>query len=115
MRFFILSAIVSICNIANAETVQVKYNGAVSLNSFVCAEGKENSDVSRICFDRAERYMLIRLKTTYYQYCEIDSATVQGLQGSNSKRQFFETRIPGTGADGPFDCRTHPGPKKYRG
>jgi hypothetical protein len=115
LRFFILSALVWICNIASAETVQVKYNGAVSLDSFVCAEVKENSDVSRICYDRAERYMLIRLKTTYYQYCEIDSATVQGLQGANSKRQFFETRIRGTGADGPFDCRTHPVPKKYRG
>lgn len=115
MRFFLLSALVLICNIASAETVQVKYNGAVSLDSFVCVEVKENSDVSRICYDRAERYMLIRLKTTYYQYCDIDSATVQGLQVANSKRQFFETRIRGNGVDGPFDCRTHPVPKKYRG
>ena len=115
MRFFILSALVYICNIASAETVKVKYNGAVSLDSFVCAEVKENSDVSRICYDQAEGYMLIQLKTTYYQYCGIDSATVQDLQGAKSKRQFFETRIRGTGADGPFDCRTHSVPKKYRG
>lgn len=115
MRFFILSALLWICNIASAETVQVKYNGAVSLDSFLCAEVKENSDVSRVCYDRAERSMLIRLKMTYYQYCELDSATVQGLYGSNSKRQFFETRIRCAGADGPFDCRTHPVPKKYRG
>lgn len=51
---------------------------------------------------------------TYYHYCEIDAATVQGLERANSKRQFFETRIRGSGADGPFDCRTHPIPKKYR-
>ncbi|MCY1250442.1 hypothetical protein D3C87_2088790 [compost metagenome] len=58
--------------------------------------------------------MVIRLKTTYYHYCDIDAATVQGFQGASSKRQFFETRIRGSGADGPFDCRTHPIPKKYR-
>ncbi|WP_260303743.1 KTSC domain-containing protein [Variovorax sp. Sphag1AA] len=49
-----------------------------------------------------------------YHYCEIDAATVQGLQAARSKRQFFETRIRGSGADGPFDCRMHPIPKKYR-
>ncbi|WP_289509291.1 KTSC domain-containing protein [Hydrogenophaga sp. 2FB] len=70
--------------------------------------------MSRICYDRAEQYMVIRLKTTYYHYCEIDPATVQGLQGAGSKRQFFEARIRGSGSDGPFDCRTHPIPKKYR-
>ncbi len=97
-----------------AETVQVKYHGPVPLESFACEEIKENSDVSRICYDKAERYMVIRLKTTYYHYCEIDAATVKGLEKASSKRQFFEARIRGSGADGPFDCRTKPIPKKYR-
>lgn len=114
MRFIFLAALVSMCQVAAAETVQVKYHGAVSLDSFACAEVNEGSDVSRICYDKSERYMLIRLKATYYHYCEIDSATVQGLQGAKSKRQFFESRIRGSGKDGPFDCRTHPIPKKYR-
>lgn len=114
MKAVVLAALVLVCQAAAAETVQVKYLGAVSLDSFSCAEVRENSDVSRICYDRAERYMVIRLKTTYYHYCEIDAATVQGLHGATSKRQFFEARILGSGADGPFDCRTHPIPKKYR-
>jgi hypothetical protein len=50
--------------------------------------------------------MVIQLKTTYYHYCEIDVATVQGLQSASSKRQFFEARIRGSGSDGPFDWRT---------
>ena len=114
MRFIIFSALVLICQVAAAETVQVKYHGAVSLDAFACAAVKESSDVSRICYDKAERYMVIQLKTTYYHYCDVDAATVQGLQMASSKRQFFETRIRGSGADGPFDCRTHPIPKKYR-
>ena len=115
MKSFILAALVLMSQVANAETVQVKYHGAVLLDSFACSEVNEGSDVTRICYDKAERYMVIRLKTVYYHYCEIDSATVQGLLGAGSKRQFFVTRIKGNGTDGPFDCRTHPIPKKYRG
>jgi hypothetical protein len=114
LKIFTLLAFVSMCQFANAETVQVKYLGAVSLDSFACTDVKEASDVSRICYDKAERYMLIRLQTTYYHYCAIDPDTVRGLQAAPSKRQFFETRIKGNGVDGPFDCRTHPIPSKYR-
>lgn len=114
MRFIILSALVLTCQVATAETVEVKYHGLVSLDAFACEDVRESSDVSRVCYDRAERYMVIRLKTTYYHYCEMGAATVKGLQNASSKRQFFETRIRGSGEDGPFDCRTHPIPKKYR-
>jgi hypothetical protein len=113
LRSIMLSALVFVSQIATAETVQVKYHGAVSLETFACTDVAESSDVSRICFDKVERYMVIKLKATYYHYCEIDAATVQGLQRANSKRQFFEARIRGSGTDGPFDCRTHPVPKKY--
>ena len=114
MKSIILLALALAGQSAAAETVQVKYHGAVSLDTFACVDVRESSDVARICYDKAERYMVILLKTTYYHYCEIDAATVQGLQGAKSKREFFETRIRGRGADGPFDCRTHPIPKKYR-
>ncbi|MES2793270.1 MAG: KTSC domain-containing protein [Planctomycetota bacterium] len=114
LKTFVFAAILLVSHAADAETVQVKFHGAVPLDSFACADVKEASDVSRICYDAAERYMIIRLKATYYHYCEIDASTVRGLQGSNSKRQFFESRIRGSGSDGPFDCRTHPVPKKYR-
>lgn len=114
MRFLILSALALICQLATAETVQVKYLGAVPLDAFTCTDVNERSDVSRICYDKAERYMVIRLRAAYYHYCEIDAATVQGLQTASSKRQYFESRIRGSGSDGPFDCRTHPIPKKYR-
>lgn len=114
MRYIIISALALACQIAKAETVPVKYLGPVSLASFECADVKEKSDVSRICYDKAERYMIIQLKATYYQYCELDAATFTGLKNSSSKRQFFETRIRGSGSDGPFDCRTHPVPQKYR-
>jgi hypothetical protein len=109
-----LQGVAGFCQIACAETVQVKYHGAVSLASFGCSDVNEGRDISRICCDKAETYRVIRLKAVYYHCCEMDPATVQGLLGASSKRQFFATRIKGNGTDGPFDCRTHPIPKKYR-
>ncbi len=38
LRFIALSAIFLICQVAAAETVQVKYHGAVSLDAFACSE-----------------------------------------------------------------------------
>jgi hypothetical protein len=68
LKLVILSALVLACKLAAAETVQVKYHGAVSLDSFTCTTVSENSDVSRICYDKAERYMVIQLKATHYHY-----------------------------------------------
>lgn len=114
LRLIIFSVLALMCQAAKAETVQVKYHGPVPLAAFSCTDVRENSDVSRICYDRAERYMVIRLKKTYYHYCDIDAATVADLLRASSKRQFFQARIRGSGADGPFDCRTHPVPDKYQ-
>ena len=114
MRFIAYTALAFMCQIASAETVQVKYLGPVSLDAFTCTDVQENSDVSRICYDKKERYMVIKLNKTYYHYCEIDASTVASLQNSRSKRDFFQTNIRGSGSDGPFDCRTHPIPKKYK-
>jgi KTSC domain len=114
LRHVVPVLLMSLCPLAMAETVEVKYHGPVSLEAFACADVREGSDVSRICYDAADRYMLIRLRSTYYHYCEIDAATVRALQTAGSKRQYFEAHIRGSGSDGPFDCRTHPVPRRYR-
>lgn len=114
MRFIIFTALLLACQFAKAETVQVKYLGPVSLDAFTCTDVHGDSNVNRICYDQKERYMVIKLNKTYYQYCEIGAATVAALQAARSKNQFFQANIRGSGSDGPFDCRTHPIPKKYK-
>lgn len=114
LRYSLGLLLLAVCQLASAETVQVKYHGPVPLDSFACATVKDGGDIARICYDAKERYMIILLKATYYHYCEIDAATVGGLQAAPAKRQYFEARVRGSGSDGPFDCRTHPIPKKYR-
>jgi KTSC domain-containing protein len=95
---------------AFAETVFVKYRGAVPLDSFDCTDTSRSSFVKRVCYDAAKSYMIISLKGTYYHYCEIDAQTIDDLLAAPSIGRFYLAHIKGTGTDGPFDCRTHRAP-----
>jgi hypothetical protein len=48
--------------------------------------------------------MLINLSGTWYQYCEIDPATVANLLDAESMGRFYNASIKGN-----FDYRTHLG------
>lgn len=98
--------LVCLSGATSAETVDVKYRGPVDLKPFVCTE-TGSSFVNRVCYDKANTYMLILLKQTWYHYCEIGEGTVKSLLDADSKGRFYNANIKGTGKDGPFDCRTH--------
>jgi hypothetical protein len=91
----------------SAETVDVKYRGPVDLKPFACADTPRSSFIQRVCYDKAQTYMLINLRGTYYHYCELPAATFDTFLAAPSMGQFYNQRIKGTGSDGPFDCRTH--------
>lgn len=109
---FALSAVVVALLSASArsETVDVKYRGPVDLKPFVCTNTK-SSFVNRVCYDKANTYMLILLNRTWYHYCEIDGGTVSALIGAASVGRYYNANIKSHGSDGPFDCRTHKVPK----
>jgi hypothetical protein len=90
-----------------AETVDVKYRGIVDLKTFACSEVARSSFIRRVCYDRANQYMLIKLNETYYHYCELPPATLDQFMAAPSMGQFYNQNIKGWGSDGPFDCRTH--------
>ena len=99
-----------ICGSVVAETVEVKYHGPVDLKPFSCTDTK-SSFVNRVCYDKANTYMLILLNSTWYHYCEIDAGTVSSLIKADSVGRYYNSNIKGTGKDGPFDCRTHKVPR----
>lgn len=105
-RFVLLSVLTLVSGTAGAETIDVKYRGPVDLKPFTCTDTK-SSFVNRVCYDRANTYMLILLNKTWYHYCEIDAGTVSSLIKADSVGRFYNAKIKGTGKDGPFDCRTH--------
>ena len=90
-----------------SETVDVKYRGPVDLKTFACADTPRSSFIERVCYDKAQSYMLINLRGTFYHYCELPVSTYDALMGAPSMGQFYNQKIKGTGKDGPYDCRTH--------
>jgi KTSC domain len=91
----------------SAETVNVKYRGTVELAPFACTDTPRSSFIQRVCYDKAQGYMLINLRGVYYHYCELPAATFEALLAAPSMGQFYNQNIKGSGSDGPFDCRTH--------
>jgi hypothetical protein len=63
---------------------------------------ERSSFIKHVCYDDANRYMLISLNGTYYHYCEIDSGTVTALLSAESIGRFYNANIRGL-----FDCRSH--------
>ena len=100
-QLILLVALLIVPNLANAETVNVKYRGPVDLKPFACETVSRSSLVKRVCYDQRERYMIINLQGTYYHYCEIDSGTVSALLGASSMGRYYNSTIKGN-----FDCRT---------
>lgn len=92
---------------AEAETIDVRYRGAVDLKLFTCKDIMRSSVVNRLCYDASNQYVIVQLKTTYYQYCEMPKPIVDEWLAASSMGHFYNTRVRGTGKDGPFDCRTH--------
>jgi KTSC domain len=90
-----------------SETVDVNYRGNVDLKTFECRDISRSSFIQRVCYDKAQDYILISLRGTYYHYCELPPVTFDGLMGAPSMGQFYNQNIKGSGSDGPYDCRTH--------
>src|SRR5260370_41126862 len=90
-----------------SETVDVKYRGPVDLKTFECRDINRSSFIQRVCYDKAQSYMIISLRGTYYHYCELPPATFDSLMGAASMGQFYNQNIKGSRSDGPYDSRTH--------
>lgn len=95
---------------AAAETIDVKYYGKLDLAPFVCTDVTRSSFINRACYDKSKQFMVVQLRSIYYPYCELPSATFETFLAAQSMGQYYNTNIKGSGSDGPFDCRTHRAP-----
>ncbi|MGN8547105.1 KTSC domain-containing protein [Bradyrhizobium sp. 13971] len=111
VKLFSLVAFLAIASVylqpSRSETVVVKYRGPVDLKTFACGDISRSSFITRVCYDRAKEYMIIRLNSTYYHYCELPASLFNAFLEAPSMGAFYNQRIRGSGLDGPFDCRTH--------
>lgn len=102
MRFLMLGLLsLLLATVAQAETVDVKYRGPVSLDSLSCPSLKPSSFVNRICYDEANSYLIVQLKSTYYHYCDLPASVFADWVAAPSLGRYYNGQVKGQG----FDCR----------
>ncbi len=89
---------------AAAETVQVKYRGEINLSTFQCETISRSSFIKRVCYDAANRYLVLNLKGTYYHYCGVPNGTIADFMAAPSMGSYFNKSIRETGNDGLYNC-----------
>jgi hypothetical protein len=90
-----------------AESVEVRNFGPVNLQPFLCQDITRSSLIERVCYDEANRYMVIRHSAVYDQYCELPKSVLDTFLNAPSTGQYFKANIAATGKSGPYGCGTH--------
>lgn len=111
IRLLTMIALVAFAQPAAAEELCPKYGSCVPMSAFDCQDIDRSSLVTRVCYNAAASYLVIRLKQTDYHYCEVDQTTVQRLMSASSMGRFYNAEIKDSGTDGRFSCRGRPQPK----
>src|SRR3954454_3518356 len=92
---------------ADAETVTVDARGAVDLTPFGCQDITRSSLVNRVCYDAANRVMIVQSNAAYWQYCDVPEATRDRLLNATSIGQYYNANIKGSAAQRPYQCEPH--------
>lgn len=105
LRSFVL--MLFIITISFSETVYVKYRGDVNVDNghFSHMSIKPSSLVKDMYYDKDNKYLLVRLKHTYYHYCSIPNDAVSRWVESSSLGRYYNSYIKGN-----YDCRVFPVP-----
>jgi hypothetical protein len=86
-----------------SETVDVRDRGPIDLATF---DINRSSLIQRVCYDPAQRHLIVGIRGRYDDYCELPQQTFDGFMTAPSMGQFFKQNIRGSGPDGRYGCST---------
>jgi hypothetical protein len=89
---------------ADAETVDVEHRGAVDLAPFACQDITRSSLVNRVCYDAANRVMIVQVNSVYSQYCEVPEAVRDEFLNAPSMGHYYKAKVKGSEAEAPYQC-----------
>jgi hypothetical protein len=87
-----------------SEAINVRGHGVVDLETFECRDVIRSSIVQRVCYDHAQRHLIVAVKGAYDQYCDLPAETFDALMGAPSMGQFFNRNIRGA-SGARYACR----------
>jgi hypothetical protein len=103
----ILVASLAGANWTGAEIVDVDRRGAVNLAPFACQDITRSSLINRVCYDAANRVMIVQSNAAWSQYCGVPAATRDTFLNAPSMGQYYNANIKDSGSDGAYNCSTH--------
>ena len=71
------------------ETVNIRGRGEVDLAPFACTDTPRSTVVQRICYDEAQRRLLVAAGGSYFEYCRLLAATFEAFVVAPSMGQFY--------------------------
>ena len=103
-RIAFIIALLFAAPLEEAESIDVRYRGPVNLKSFICQDITRSSLIDRVCYDEANRHMVVRRNAVHDQYCELPKEVVVAFLNAPSMGQYFKANIAGNDKSGPYDC-----------
>ncbi|MBR0697502.1 KTSC domain-containing protein [Bradyrhizobium lablabi] len=88
------------------ERIAVGSGNAVDLATYECRDIDRTTIVQRVCYDSAQRALLVAVRGTYQQYCGVPMETFDALMHAPSMGLFVNRVLRIAGADGRYACRT---------
>jgi hypothetical protein len=90
-----------------SETVDVRDRGTIDLATFECRDISRSSLIQRVCYDQAQRTLIVAIRGSYDDYCDLPQQAFESLMTAPSMGQFFNQNIRRSGPDGRYDCQKH--------
>ena len=89
----------------SSETIELG-NASVDLATFACRDINRSSMVQRVCYDAAQRTLLVAVRGAYQHYCSVPNETYDALMNAPSMGLFVNRTLRIGGADGRYACGT---------
>jgi hypothetical protein len=90
-----------------AETVDVEHRGAVDLKPFACQDITRSSIINRVCYDAANRSMIVQVNSRYFQHCDMPQAMLDSFLNAPSMGQYYKAKIASAEPKASYACPAH--------
>jgi KTSC domain-containing protein len=71
------------------ETVNIRGRGEIDLGLYACTDTPRSTVVQRVCYDEAQRRLLVSSGGMYFEYCHLPAATFNAFVVAPSMGQFY--------------------------
>ena len=86
------------------EAVEVQDFATVDLGAYECRDIRRSTVIQRVCYDPAQRALLVGLGANYIRHCGVSAAMFEAFLTAPSMGQFYARNIAEATPDERFVC-----------